>query len=37
VRLERYTTVVPTTLASFTSMLTGRHPYTHDVFRNSVR
>ncbi len=37
VRLERYTTVVPTTLASFTSLLTGRHPHTHGVFRNGVR
>jgi arylsulfatase A-like enzyme len=36
VRLERYTTVVPTTLASFTSMLTGKHPHTHGVFRNGV-
>ncbi len=37
VRFERYTTVVPTTLASFTSMLTGRHPHAHGVFRNGVR
>jgi len=37
VRFERYTTVVPTTLASFTSMLTGKHPHTHGVFRNGVR
>ncbi|MBZ5639851.1 MAG: sulfatase-like hydrolase/transferase [Acidobacteriia bacterium] len=37
VRLERYTTVVPTTLASFTSLLTGRHPHSHGVFRNGVR
>lgn len=36
VRLERYTTVVPTTLASFTSMLTGRHTNRHGVFRNGV-
>lgn len=36
VRFERYTTVVPTTLASFTSMLTGRYANGHGVFRNGV-
>ena len=37
VRFTRYTTVVPTTLASFTSMLTGRYPNRHGVYRNGVR
>ncbi len=35
-RLERYTTVVPSTLASFTSILTSRHPHTHGVYRNGI-
>ncbi len=36
VRFERYHTVAPSTLASFTSLLTGRHPRTHGVYRNGV-
>jgi len=36
VRFDRYTTVTSSTLASFTSLLTSRHPHTHGVFRNGV-
>lgn len=36
VRLERFTAVAPSTLASFTSMLTGRYPHSHGVYRNGV-
>ncbi len=35
-RLDHYTTSAPSTLASFTSMLTGRYVHTHGVFRNGV-
>lgn len=35
-RFERYYTVAPTTLVSFTSFLTARYPNSHGVFRNGV-
>jgi arylsulfatase A-like enzyme len=36
-RFTRYYTVVPTTLASFTSLLTSRHPKDHGAFRNGFK
>jgi arylsulfatase A-like enzyme len=36
VRLERFSTAAPSTLASFTSMLTSRYPHSHGVYRNGV-
>lgn len=36
-RFERCTATAPTTLASLTSLLTGRYPHTHGVYRNGVR
>jgi arylsulfatase A-like enzyme len=36
VRMERFYTAAPTTLASFTTLLTGRYPHSHGVYRNGV-
>jgi arylsulfatase A-like enzyme len=36
VRVDRFYTAAPSTLASFTSLLSGRYPHTHGVYRNGT-